>query len=213
MSGTLVAVFMRSEDAIPFTRQDRPAPRSFKTSRLLVRPLMASDAEADFAALMESREDVRRSSQSSWPADDFTIEQNRNDLARHQAEHEAGDAFTYTVMDPEEMSCLGCIYMVPLPFHLMRVGAADELVESAAWDAAAVYFWVRSPRLPSGLEAELLREIRDWMAREKAFSRVLYSTHSKDPRQVALLEAAGFQVVIRSPNNERYVEYFYYEAP
>jgi RimJ/RimL family protein N-acetyltransferase len=201
-----------AEEPMSFTQEGHSAPKAFKTLELSIRPIRASDAEADFAALMDSREDLRRASRSPWPDDHFSVERNRDDLARHQTEHEAGDAYTYTVMDPEERVCLGCIYMVPLPAHLMRIGADDEAIESAAWDAAAIYFWVRSTKLREGFEAELLSAISSWMAREKAFSRVLYSTHTEDSRQVALFRDAGLREAIRVKSLHDPVDYLYFEA-
>jgi len=199
-------------ETVSFTQDGCVAPKAFRTSTLSVRPLRVSDAEADFAALMDSREELRRSSQSSWPDDDFNVERNRDDLARHQMEHEAGDAFTYTVMDVEETRCLGCIYMVPLPFHLMRVGAAEELIEGAEWDAAAIYFWVRSSHLREGLEVELLAHITEWMTSERTFSRVLYSTHTEDPRQVALFRDAGLREAIRVRRPHGHADSLFFEA-
>src|SRR5438067_1060481 len=71
-----------------------PAPEEKRTNRLLLRPLQATDVELDYDAVMSSAEQVRRRSQSDWPADDFTLAQNLDDLQRHEREHRERVAFT-----------------------------------------------------------------------------------------------------------------------
>ena len=61
-------------------------PERLMTDEVLVRPLRATDAEADFEALMSSQEMLREWDQSDWPSDDFTLEENRADLAEHERE-------------------------------------------------------------------------------------------------------------------------------
>ena len=64
-------------------------PTGFATDELLVRPLRVSDVQADFEAVVQSREMLRIWDQSGWPEDDFTIEDNLADLQEHQDDHEA----------------------------------------------------------------------------------------------------------------------------
>lgn len=45
-----------------------------------MRPIVAGDAELDYAALMETREYLRLWQQSAWPEDDFIAEAKRKDL-------------------------------------------------------------------------------------------------------------------------------------
>ena len=84
-----------------------------------------------------------------------TIEQNLVDLGWHQKEFELGRSFAYTVVAPDESAVLGCVYLYPHEH-------AD----------AQVRLWVTRPAWEEGLDAELERAVRDWVAREWPFERV-----------------------------------------
>ena len=82
-----------------FGNKDAMIPDGLKTDKFLIRPLLTTDVELDYAAVMESKELLRKWEQSSWPADDFTIADNLKDLERHSREHVNRESFTFTVMN------------------------------------------------------------------------------------------------------------------
>ena len=161
-------------------------PLGRRSDRVVLRPLRATDARTDYDAVMSSPAMLRRWSQSDWPADDFTLAENLEDLRRHEREHEEGVAFTFTVLDPAESRCLGCVYLQPLR------------PEEAAWRAGArhparVAFWVRAGEIAGDLDRHLLNVLRDWLRESWSFDRVVFSASPGDERQVALLEEAPLQ--------------------
>jgi len=161
------------------------APEERRTGQLFLRPLLASDVQADYDAVISSAAMLRRWSQSDWPADDFTRAENLADLERHEAEHLERQAFTYTVLDPAGGRCLGCAYVQPL---------APE--EAAAWRGAArhaarVAFWVRESELARELDRHLLEELQDWFREAWAFDRVVFSASPDDERQLRLFDETG----------------------
>lgn len=165
-----------------------PPPERRATDRVTLRPLRASDAQADYEAVMSSPAMLRRWSQSDWPADDFPLAENLDDLRQHEREHVEGVAFTYTVLDPSEARCLGCVYLQPLR------------PEEAAWGAAArhavrVAFWVREVEIASDLDRHLLALLRDWLRDSWRFDRVIFSASPDDERQGALLREAGLEAL------------------
>jgi RimJ/RimL family protein N-acetyltransferase len=166
------------------TLHPAPAPEGRRSDRVLLRPLRAGDVAADYEAVMSSPAMLRRWSQSDWPADDFTLAENLADLQRHEREHEEGVAFTFTVLDPEQTRCLGCVYLQPLR------------PEEAAWGAGArhaarVAFWVRESEIATGLDRHLLELMREWLRDSWSFDRVVFSASPDDVRQVRLLGEAG----------------------
>jgi hypothetical protein len=82
------------------------APSGYETHEFVLRPLLASDAQLDYDAVMESREFLRKWEQSTWPEDNFTVEANREDLVKAERKHASGENFTYTVMNPDQAECL-----------------------------------------------------------------------------------------------------------
>jgi hypothetical protein len=160
------------------------APSETRTERLVLRPLRASDAERDYDAVMSSAAELRRCRGSEWPSDDFTLAENRADLERHEREHERGEAFTYTVLAPDEARCLGCVYIVP-------VWAEAMLLCGVAGCAACVGFWVRASERANDLDRHLLVALQQWLKTEWPFDCVLFTNYAADTRQASLLAEMG----------------------
>ena len=155
-----------------------------------LRPLQTTDVELDYDAVMSSRAMLRRWSQSDWPADDFPLEGNLADLERHQREHDAGIAFTYTVTTPGNDRCLGCVYINPLAPELIETGICSQ-PEAGKTTAVSVRFWVRTSLLGTDLERDLLLELREWFSREWPVDCVVFLTSDSENRQQAFWESNG----------------------
>jgi hypothetical protein len=167
-------------------------PTEWRTKDLWLRVLRPDVTELDYAALMESRVRLRRWSDSSWPADDFTLEANREDLVGHDREWEAREAFAYTVLSADGTRCEGCVYIYPLSRLLVhgefeRQGTGDQFTD----DTPAVTFWVRDGALAAGLDRQLLDGLREWFRQEWAYEHVVYPILSTLPVDLALVESAG----------------------
>jgi hypothetical protein len=176
-----------------FTDPTAPVPATLAATEFLLRPITAEDAGADYEAVMETREDLRLWEQSTWPADDFTVDDDRQDLVDLESRHAAHRAFTYTVLDPDGDRCLGCVYVFPTSAAFLARSRVDALGD-LSWDEvdAVVYFWVRASRVE--LEARLLAELRDWFAREWGFERTVFVTNEQFTRQTALLAGTDLRV-------------------
>jgi len=165
---------------------DRAVPEERRTARLALRPLLATDAAADYDAVMSSAPMLRAWSQSEWPADDFTLAENLEDLRRHEREHLERTAFTYTVREPGGDRCVGCVYLQPL---------RDE---EAAWRGGSesptrVTFWVRTSEIAGDLDLHLFQLLREWLREAWAFERVVFSASPGDVRQLRLYREAGLE--------------------
>ncbi len=155
-------------------------PDTLSTPRLGLRPLSTPDVELDYAAVMSDPAALRRWSQSSWPADDFTLEQNLEDLARHEREHRERVAFTYTVSSPDGTRCLGCVYFTPV-----RDDAAGACAGAA--QPVQIGFWVRAAEVGAELDRHLLESLRAWLRQAWAFDAAVFVISAQDERQVAFL--------------------------
>ncbi len=173
-----------------------------ESPRLRMRPLRATDVERDYDAVMSSAAMLRSWSQSEWPADDFTLAENLEDLRRHEREHEAREAFTFTVLDPEGTRCLGCVYLAALP------DVARPLCPGAE-HPVRVGFWVRASEIASDLDRHLLVCLREWLAADWRFDRILHLIAERDARQVALCRDAGLQMgsMVLLPDGRRCVSF------
>ncbi|WP_417563249.1 GNAT family N-acetyltransferase [Microbacterium sp.] len=172
---------------MPFTDTHVPAPATLATPEFRLRPLTTDDAARDHAALMETREQLRLWEQSTWPADDFTVDDNRADLAGLQQRHAEGRAYTYAMVDPRDRENLGCVYVFPTTAAFLARSTVTP-VGTESWDDvdAVVYFWVRASRVPGGTDARLLAALREWFRDAWGFARTAYVTNEQFTQQVEL---------------------------
>jgi hypothetical protein len=170
-------------------------PDGLVTNEFLIRPLSATDVELDYAAVMESKEFLRKWDQSSWPADDFTLAGNLEDLERHEREHIDRKSFTFTVMNTTETECLGCIYIFPLTARWLSKAEATPIGATDWTDyEAVVLFWIRQSRLAEAMDRKLLDVLRPWFEQAWTFDGHLFLTNEQFEQQVAMLEEANLQL-------------------
>jgi hypothetical protein len=117
-----------------------------------LRPIRADDTEIDHPAVMGSRERLWGvyGQAWGWPPAAMTLEQDREDLARHEAEIEAHESFNYALLDSAETRLLGCVYIDPPE----KVGGAD----------AEISWWVVDELVGTPLETALDVLVPRWVA-------------------------------------------------
>ena len=174
-------------------------PAELRTSDFYLRPITADDAERDFAAVMESREYLRFWEQSTWPRDDFTVQENREDLESLERRHKDHVGFTYTVLDPAQQECLGCVYLLPADAPSFTTATITPL-DGAEWGEceAAVYFWVRKSQMALHTDVRLLEALRSWLASEWDLAGYLFVTNEQFVQQVDLFERRACSRTSRS---------------
>ena len=128
-----------------------------------LRPIRATDVDLDMPAVMGSRERLWSiyGEAWGWPPATMTLEQDREDLAHHEAEIEAHESFNYAVFDDDETELLGCLYIDPPP------------PEEAGIDAV-VSWWVVDAAVGSPLEAALDEVVPAWLADAWPLQNVRY---------------------------------------
>jgi hypothetical protein len=126
-----------------------------------LRPIRASDVDLDMPAVMGSQERLWSiyGQAWGWPPASMTAEEDRVDLARHEAEIEAHESFNYALFDAAETQLLGCVYIDPPE----KVGADAEI----SW-------WVVDPLVGTPVEAALDELVPKWIARDWPLTRPRY---------------------------------------
>jgi hypothetical protein len=125
-----------------------------------LRMLTIHDLVKDFDAVLTSSDRLVGflDPAGDWPLG-LTLEEDLIDLAWHQREFTLGHSFAYTVMSPDEATCLGCVYLNP-------TGSQDYDVQ--------VLYWVRTSEVAHGLDERLGAALRAWLAESWPFARVAY---------------------------------------
>jgi hypothetical protein len=171
-------------------------PEGLTTPEFVLRPLLVTDVDLDYAAVMESKVELRPWEQTGWPTDDFTVADDLADLQDLEQRFREKRSFTYTVMNLDETECLGCVYLMPRDARSFTSATVTALGERR-WEqvGGAVYFWVRTSRLADGLDARLLDTLRRWLAEDWELDGHVFVTNEQCGQQVELIERAGLHRV------------------
>ena len=167
-------------------------PDCLKTAVFHIEPLTPNHLEQDYEAVMSSRTMLNLWGGHGWTTPNFTREENLADLQQHHQEQLDRVAFTYTILSTDQLTCLGCLYIVPVTKYL----AANPQLKTAVSPhkyPALFRFWVRQDQLPSQLDQQLLQTLHRWFKSEAwAFDQLLLHTPTHNAEQISTIQAAGF---------------------
>jgi RimJ/RimL family protein N-acetyltransferase len=153
-----------------------PVPPGLVHPAFVASPLTTANVALDYAAYMASPDVIRVHSDGRWPAGEFTLEQDRDLAAAHQAAHEARRAFTFLLLDPAERECLGCLYLNPLRDYLRQAGAGPETLSCFHAASAMVTFWIRQDHQDTGLAGIVAEGVSTWLAADWPLQACLASS-------------------------------------
>jgi len=130
-----------------------------------LRPIRESDVGIDYPAVMGSRVRLwdKYGAAWGWPPSDMTVQEDQNDLARHEREIAARETFNYAILDEAETELLGCVYIDP------------PEGDSPAGTDAVVSWWVVDDQVGGALERALDGFVPRWLADAWGFRSVDYS--------------------------------------
>ncbi|MGI9612060.1 MAG: GNAT family N-acetyltransferase [Acidimicrobiales bacterium] len=159
----------------------------------IVRRLVPSDNELDHAAVMSSREFLYHWEQEPpYPPEDFSADDNLEDLEQMDAAHRDGIRYTYTVMNADETQCLGCLYLLP---NDDRMYGTAEVTSHDGTDFSSIdatlAFWVRVSTWEDGFERTLLEAVLEWFRNEWSLERPVVLTNEHLDHQIASIESLG----------------------
>lgn len=140
-----------------FVPDEFAVPIIYKTENFTIRKLTVLDLQKDYNAVMEAKDHIHElypeEYTNGWPDDTLTLEQDENDLKRHEKEFNERVAFAYTVFDFENKNCLGCIYIDPSNFH-----------------DAEITMWTRD----EVTDVLLYRTVKKWIENDWPFKNTYY---------------------------------------
>ncbi len=165
----------------------------FTRDGFIVRPLVPSDVVLDHEAVMSSREFLYHWEQEPpYPPEDFSVEDNLEDLEQMDGEHRNGTRYTYTVMNANETQVLGCIYLLPNDDRMFRTAevTSHDGTDLSSVDAT-VAFWVRPSTWDDGFERVVLEAVLGWLRNDWSLERPVIMTNEKLDHQIATIESLG----------------------
>jgi hypothetical protein len=130
-----------------------------------LRPISADDVDIDYPAVMGSRERLwaKYGEAWGWPPSTMTLEQDREDLARHAVEIAAHETFNYAMLNADESRLLGCLYIDP------------PTEDDPPGSDTVVSWWVVDSEVGGPLDRSLPEFVPQWLAQVWAFRSVHYA--------------------------------------
>ncbi|MEM9465962.1 MAG: hypothetical protein AAGA90_11345 [Actinomycetota bacterium] len=169
------------------------APDGFAGDGFVVRPLRPSDNPIDHEAVMSTREFLYHWEQEPpYPAEDFSLEENLEDLEQMATAHDDGIRYTFTVMNADETQALGCLYFFPNDDRMFpsAVVTSHDGTDFGSVDLVMA-FWVRASTWDDGFEAVLLEAVLEWIRTDWSVSSPVVMTNEALEHQIASIESVG----------------------
>lgn len=147
-----------------FIPDDFVVPLSFRGPGFHLEPLGPEHNERDHEAWMSSIDHIRATpgmEDRDWPSP-MTLDENLADVEMHAREFNNRKAFTYSILDGDEV--IGCLYIYPdsEPHH------------------ASVRSWVRAGR--AGMDYVVWDAVSKWLSTEWPFSASNYAARTATTR-------------------------------
>lgn len=146
----------------------------------------------DYEAVMKSQESLRIYSQSTWPENDFTVDQNREDLQRHVDDNQNHEAYGYMIFSPDRRVCYGSLYVNPLAPISKYYALTDDLRSVLDQHDARIDFWLVEG-IDTKLAENILSGVRNWFEREWKI-RPLFSARRAMTSRQDLYSKAGLKL-------------------
>lgn len=156
-------------------------PLSFETSRFIIFPTDPELFRSDYSAVMNNKNMLRIWSQSEWPEDSFSPEENREDLKLHRQDNESHSAYGYMIYTPDRNVCLGSVYVNSLVRIAENYDVSEAGLRTLEHFDARIDYWFTEGQPQA--EEDLTLELAGWFRREWKISPLFSARPGMDVRQ------------------------------
>lgn len=170
-----------------------PPPKTLKTPSFHLFPTDNAFYESDYIAVMNNKTLLRNWSQSSWPEDDFTKEQNKDDLAVHMEDNTNHTAYGYMIYSLDNKKCYGSVYVNPIANTPTNYHLNDKEIEIIKKTQARIDFWVIEDE--SDIEKEIIIALGHWFKDVWKISALL-SARKELTHRIALYKELNYSCAL-----------------
>lgn len=172
---------------------DVAVPSELRHQRFIATPLTTAVAVLDYESYMASPEVIRIHSDGRWPVKGFTLSDDLELVANHQADHVSRRAFAFALLAPGRTEALGCVYLNPLREYLRRVQADSQLIDAVPPASAMVTFWLRQDQQDTGLAEAVVEAVDDWLRNDWPLAMHLFRILPNERSSHMALERLGLR--------------------
>lgn len=152
-----------------------PVPEIHSTALFVIRRQMQSDNVLDYQAVMTSRQALRVWSDSDWPQDEFTIEENAADLDMHIGEHTRDEAYGYSIFDVTQNTLLGSLYLSQVAAIVANYQVDPSVLARVKRFDVCADFWLRQG-VSQEITSAFLQTVQDWLSEAWWFAHVAFGS-------------------------------------
>jgi hypothetical protein len=143
-------------------------PRFHETRRLSLEILSTDNAVQDYECVMECANAIRGvfGPDSGWPANEMVLAENLSDVARHEGEFFAREAFAYSIFDKSATRrYVGCLYIKPIKSRI-------ENDKRKVLFQAQAFYWFSPVATDNDFARLAAEEIVQWVETSWPFTAV-----------------------------------------
>lgn len=189
--------------AADFWQKEWVVPEYAEGDSLIIRPIESSDTDRLFHSYMTSQRWLYERLGWSWPSEKSTPQQNETMVNYHLEQAKAQTAFTYLVIDKEDKSIIGAVYMVPVAASRQEKNGIPRNAYNAE-----VSWWLLESAIDDNLHNDFFVLLKDWLEASWPWRQVLFPVSENNETALQLLESSSARSLGRDLDaEERYFSY------
>ena len=189
--------------AADFWQKEWAVPEYAEGDSLIIRPIKRSDTARFFHSYMTSQRWLYERLGWSWPSEKSTSQQNETMVNYHLEQAKAQTAFTYLVIDKEDKSIIGAVYMVPVAASRQEKNGIPRNAYNAE-----VSWWLLKSAIDDNLHNDFFVLLQDWLEASWPWRQVLFPVSENNETALQLLESSSARSLGRDLDAEE--KYFSY---
>ncbi|WP_404397326.1 GNAT family N-acetyltransferase [Idiomarina loihiensis] len=189
--------------AADFWQKEWAVPEYAEGDSLIIRPIESSDTDRLFHSYMTSQRWLYERLGWSWPSEKSTPQQNETMVNYHLEQAKAQTAFTYLVIDKEDKSIIGAVYMVPVAASRQEKNGIPRTAYNAE-----VSWWLLKSAIDDNLHNDFFVLLKDWLEASWPWRQVLFPVSENNETALQLLESSSARSLGRDLDAEE--KYFSY---
>ena len=178
-----------------FTKEFNPPEELLlPVENIVIFPTDRKYSNEDYEAVIMSSDFLHIWGDDAWPDNNFSPEDNYNDLACHIEDNLSHKAYGYMIFNIQKNKCLGSIYINPLDLWPKYHDLLEGVDPREQFDARIDY-WTRSdePELDKILLPRLIEWFRDvWKISAVVVSKPGFTIRNKVIKEMNLTPVASF---------------------
>lgn len=146
---------------------------------------------SDYQIVMANREYLRLWSQSSWPEDHFTAEQNAEDLKFHIEDNKNHAAYGFMIYSLDRKTCFGSIYVNPLKSVLKNYDITEAQIKEISKSSARIDCWI-DQNLQTHFEKQIIEFLINWF-KQTWKVKAIFTARPGMSRRIDIYESLGLE--------------------